>query len=56
MLNKRLISTVLLATAGSFFLVGVVLLALGLHWALWAPAFTVGSLDLLAAVLFLRSQ
>jgi hypothetical protein len=56
MLNKRLISTVLLATAGSFFLVGVVLLALGLHWAFWAPAFTVASLDLMAALLFLRSQ
>jgi hypothetical protein len=56
MMDRRLITTVLLATGGSFFLVGVVLLALGLHWAFWAPAFVVGTLDLLAAFLFLRSR
>lgn len=56
MMDKRLIATSLLGIGGSFFLVGVVLLALGLHWAFWGPAFVVGSLNLLAAYLFLRSQ
>jgi hypothetical protein len=56
MMNKRLIATVLLAIGGSFFLLGVVLLALGVHWAFWGPAFVVGSLNLLAALLFIRSS
>ena len=56
MVNKRLIATVLLGLGGAFFLLGVVLFALGLHWVFWAPAFVVASLNLLAMLLFARSR
>lgn len=56
MIDKPLITTVLIAIGGTFFLMGAVLLALGLHWAFWGPAFVVGTLNLLAAYLFLRSR
>lgn len=54
-MNKPLIARVLLGNAAAFIVLGLVLKLLGAHPLFWIPAWIVALLNLLPALLLLRS-